>query len=183
MLLQFFFFFEFSYFSWGLFLSLLYIIGEREFFLTVYLFWGCPLYIYIYRYIYCIRILELPLEVWIVRIDLGPYSSKLFLPHLFMCIMFLFFLGFLRFILFYIYYICDHFGIWIFYPFLLFSYLPIWVICSLYSTFCMYGHLPKFFCSFMYLSFLLIILLICFGRCYYKYCILFQVLYIYIVFL
>ena len=67
--------------------------------------------LYIQIYIYCIRILELPLEVWIVRIDLGPYSSKLFLPHLFICIMILFFLGFLRFILFYIYYICDHFGI------------------------------------------------------------------------
>ena len=74
----------------------------------MYLFWGRP---FIYIYIYCIGILELSLEVWIVKIDLGPYSSKLFLSHLFICIMILFFLGFLRFILFYIYYICDHFGI------------------------------------------------------------------------
>ena len=115
------FFFEFSYFSWGLFLSLLYIIGEREFFLTMYLFWGRP---FIYIYIVFVS-WSLSLEVCIVRIDLGPYSSKLFLSHLFICIMILFFLRFLRFILFYIYYIYDHFGIWIFYPFLLFSSLPI----------------------------------------------------------
>ena len=139
------------------------------------------IYIYIYMYVYCIHILELFLEVWIVKIDLGLYSGKLFLPHLFICIMFLFFLGFLRFILFYIYYICDHFVIWIFYPFLLFNSLPIWVIYSLYSTFCMYAHLPKFFYSSICLSFLLIILLICFGMCYYTYCILFKVFYICII--
>ena len=138
-------------------------------------------FIYIYMYVYCIHILELFLEVWIVKIDLGLYSGKLFLPHLFICIMFLFFLGFLRFILFYIYYICDHFVIWIFYPFLLFNSLPIWVIYSLYSTFCMYAHLPKFFYSSICLSFLLIILLICFGMCYYTYCILFKVFYICII--
>ena len=95
----------------GFFLSLLYIIGEWKFFLIVYLLWGCS-----FVFLYYIRILELPLEVWRVRIDLGLHSGKLFLPHLFIWIMFLFLLGFLRFILLYIYYICEHFGSWIFYP-------------------------------------------------------------------
>ena len=83
--------------------------------------------------------------------------------------MFLFFLGFLRFILFYIYYICKHFGSWIFYTSHLFSSFPIWVICSLYSIFCMYAHLPNFFYPSINLSCLFIILLICVDMCYYTY--------------
>ena len=158
----------------GFFLSLLYIIGEWKFFLIVYLPWGCP-----FVFLYCIRILELPLEVWRVGIDLGLHSGKLFLPHLFICIMFLFLLGFLRFILFYIYYICEHFGSWIFYPiFYLELYQFNLFIYSLYYTFCMYIHLSKFFCSSICLSFLFIILLICIDIWYYMYYILFQVSYI-----
>ena len=65
---------------------------------------------FILFYLYCIHILELPLGVWRVRIDLGLHLGKLFLLHLFICIIFLFFLVFLRFILLYIDYICEHFG-------------------------------------------------------------------------
>ena len=131
------------------FLSLLYIIGEREFFLTQLSNFS---FIYLFIFIY-IHILELPLEVWRVKIDLGLHSSNLFLPHLFICILFMFFLGFLRFILFYIYYIWQYFSSWIFYQYLLFKSLPFRFINSLYSTFCMCAHLPKFFCSSLCLSF------------------------------
>ena len=103
----------------------------------------------------------------------GLHSGKLFLHHLFIGILFLFILGFLRFILFYIYYIREHFSSWIFYPYLLFSSLLIWFICSLYSTFCMYAHFPKFFFTFIRLLFVFIILLIYVDMCYYMYCILF----------
>ena len=147
------FFVFFSYFSWSFFLSLLYIVGKREFFLTMYLLWGCP-----FVFLYCICILELPLEAWKVKIHLVLHSGKLFFPHLFICIMFMFLLGFLRFILFYISYICEHFDNWIFYPSHLFSSLPIWVICSLYYIFCIYVHLSNFFYPSICLSFLFIII-------------------------
>ena len=109
-------------------------------------------------FLYCICILELPLEAWKVKIHLVLHSGKLFFPHLFICIMFMFLLGFLRFILFYISYICEHFDNWIFYPSHLFSSLPIWVICSLYYIFCIYVHLSNFFYPSICLSFLFIII-------------------------
>ena len=120
---------------------LLYCISlVREFLLTVYLLWSCP-----FVFLYCIRIFDLVL-----------HSGKLFLPHLFICIMFLFLLGFLRFILFYISYICEHFDCWIFYASHLFNSLPIWVIYSLYPIFCMYAHLLNFFYPSICLSFYLL---------------------------
>ena len=132
-------------------------------------------FVFLFFILYYIRILELPLEVWRVRIDLGLHSGKLFPPHLFICTIFMFFLGFVRFILLYIYYICEHFGSWIFYPSHLFNSLPIWVIYSLYSIFCMYAHLPNFFYSSICLSFLFIVLLICVVDMIH---ILFQVIYV-----
>ena len=150
----------------------------RKSFSLLCIYFGAVHFYLFFIFLYCNCILELLLEVWRGLIDLGFHLGKLFLSHIFICILFMFFLGFLRLILFYIYYICEHFGSWIFCPSLLFSSLLGWVICSLYSTFWMYAHLPKLFCSSICLSFLFIILLKCVDMCYYTYCILFQVFYI-----